>query len=428
MSRLCLLLLASMIALFGAPRHALAAPVPPVFESNGHLVYGPFFAFFQAHGGEAIFGPPLSDPFHDPELGLTVQVFRYARMERHGEQVLLSRLGSAYAAGRAAEPAFQWRTADAAPAGYQFIPESGHTLGGAFAWYHQRHGGVAVLGYPISEEFYEAQPEGDSRLVQYFERAVLIYDPAAASAADDAVQRLPLGAWVAATLPSAVREPRAPLTPLAQATIAYPAGGNDGANIELAAQRLHGAYSEPGAQLSFLASVGPISAEAGYRPGSAIVNGAVVTDTIGGGICTVATLLYRAGWAAGLPVLERRAHRYALRAYADAPGFDAAVYAPKQDLRLANDTAAPIFVAVHTAGGVATLTLWGRADGRSVRQEAPVISADGLGVQRTRTIRLADGRQQRETVTTRYEPLPPPPSTRPAADTAPEPAQNSVPF
>jgi hypothetical protein len=417
MLRFAMLLLALVIALTVAPQAAAAAPAPPVFEHNGYLVSGPFYTYFMAHGGVATFGLPLTNTYTDPDRGLRVQLFEYAQLELHGEAILLGRLGNSYAAERSAEPAFQWRTPEATPPGYVFMPESGHTLGGAFGWYHQQHGGVSLLGYPISEEFVEIQPDGEPALVQYFERAVLRYTPAESPADPGVVERLPLGAWVAGRMPAERRAPGRPFQVLATATITYPVGTNDGANIELAAQRLHGAMVEPGAQLSFLTAIGAISEAAGYRRGTAIVNGKLVDNEVGGGICTVSTLLYRAAWAAGLPVTERRAHRYALRAYADAPGHDAAIYAPGQDLRFANTTSEPLFVALTAAHGTATLALWGRGDGRAVMLAPPQISDNGLTVQRSRTIRLADGRQWHEQVITRYEPLPPPASPAPVADT-----------
>ncbi len=416
MPRFILLLLSVLLALFTAPSLTAAAPAPPVYEHNGYLVYGPFYAYFNAHGGPATFGPPLSDAHHDPVSGLKVQLFRYARMELHGELILLSRLGNMYSAEHRDHPAFQWRTPDTSAPDDRFFADSGHSLGGAFGWYHQQHGDVALLGYPISDEFVADQPDGSAALVQYFERAVLRYEPPAEPDGVGSVHRLPLGEWAALDLPANLRTPQSPLRPLASATIAYPVGTSDGANIELAAQRLNGTLVEPGAQLSFLTAVGEISTATGYQRGTAIVNGAIVANAVGGGICTVATLLYRAAWAGGLPIVERRAHRYALRAYADAPGLDAAVYAPGLDLRVANHTGEAIFVVAHATGGSAMLTLWGRGDGRAVKLAAPVINDNGLTIHRSRTIQLADGRQWREQITTRYEPLPPPASPAPVAD------------
>jgi hypothetical protein len=52
-----------------------------------------------------------------------------------------------------------------------YFTETGHNLANAFLSYWQRNGGLAVFGYPISEEFAEVNPtDGNTYSVQYFER------------------------------------------------------------------------------------------------------------------------------------------------------------------------------------------------------------------------------------------------------------------
>ena len=46
-----------------------------------------------------------------------------------------------------------------------------HNLSGAFYQYWQTHGGLAIFGYPISEEFQEvSHTDGKTYTVQYFQR------------------------------------------------------------------------------------------------------------------------------------------------------------------------------------------------------------------------------------------------------------------
>jgi hypothetical protein len=52
-----------------------------------------------------------------------------------------------------------------------YFPVSGHTVGGAFLTYFLSHGGIAALGYPLTEEFAE-----DGQWVQYFSGARLVLD------------------------------------------------------------------------------------------------------------------------------------------------------------------------------------------------------------------------------------------------------------
>jgi vancomycin resistance protein YoaR len=162
---------------------------------------------------------------------------------------------------------------------------------------------------------------------------------------------------------------------------------------------------EPGRAISFLAAIGEISTAAGYLPGPAVRGGEVVSDEVGGGVCTVATLLYRAAWAAGLPILERRGHSRWLAAFADRPGLDAAVATPGPDLRVLNDTGSRLYVAAAAQGGRATLTLWGRGDGRTATLAPPrLVEEAQIEVVNARVVRSAAGAVlRRERVVTRYE-------------------------
>ncbi len=63
------------------------------------------------------------------------------------------------------------------PTRVYFAP-TGHTLGNVFLRYWQDNGGLAVFGYPISEEFTEISPtNGKPYTVQYFERNRFEYHP-----------------------------------------------------------------------------------------------------------------------------------------------------------------------------------------------------------------------------------------------------------
>jgi hypothetical protein len=50
----------------------------------------------------------------------------------------------------------------------RYFSQTGHYLRGAFRAYWERSGGLAIFGYPITEEYYR---RSDGRIVQYFERA-----------------------------------------------------------------------------------------------------------------------------------------------------------------------------------------------------------------------------------------------------------------
>lgn len=54
--------------------------------------------------------------------------------------------------------------------GALFFPETQHNLNGEFRSYWQRHGGLPIFGFPISEELTELGEDGQNYIVQYFER------------------------------------------------------------------------------------------------------------------------------------------------------------------------------------------------------------------------------------------------------------------
>lgn len=117
-------------------------------------------------------------------------------------------------------------------------------------------------------------------------------------------------------------------------------------NIRLAASKLNGVIVPAGATFSFLKELGEISKEAGYQEGLIIESDQTVPG-VGGGVCQVSTTMFRAAFWAGLPIVQRHQHRYRVGYYEqhDEPvGFDAAVYAPWQDLKWTNDTGRPIVI------------------------------------------------------------------------------------
>src|SRR5204863_8772128 len=58
-----------------------------------------------------------------------------------------------------------------APAGPLYFPQTGQTGSGAFARYWAANGGLALYGYPLTEERRERLEDGQEYTVQYFERA-----------------------------------------------------------------------------------------------------------------------------------------------------------------------------------------------------------------------------------------------------------------
>jgi hypothetical protein len=148
-------------------------------------VQGQFLDYWEAHGGLAQQGYPISAEMTERNgtdgQTYTVQYFERAVFERHPANappydVLLSLLGvSLYNQKYADGASGQTPNTDA---GSRLFPETGKRIGGAFLAYWTAHGGLAQQGFPISDEFAEFSAlDGTTYTVQYFERAVVELHP-----------------------------------------------------------------------------------------------------------------------------------------------------------------------------------------------------------------------------------------------------------
>jgi hypothetical protein len=155
-------------------------------ETHHSLCFG-FFAYWQQHGGTALFGMPISEEFQERGADGTMRTVQYlerARFEYHPEfkgtayEVELGLLARELAAAHTGDAPFAPINPSNAPAGARFTSETGHSLGDPFAAYWDTNGGLPVLGFPISEPFQERNADtGQTYLVQYFERYRLEYHP-----------------------------------------------------------------------------------------------------------------------------------------------------------------------------------------------------------------------------------------------------------
>lgn len=79
------------------------------FPETNHTLSEPFAMFWNAYGGLQLFGPPVSEPFADPEnAGVQVQLFESAMLESRGGAVTLRPMGKLLAEreGLLGDPAF----------------------------------------------------------------------------------------------------------------------------------------------------------------------------------------------------------------------------------------------------------------------------------------------------------------------------------
>lgn len=145
-------------------------------------------------------------------------------------------------------------------------------------------------------------------------------------------------------------------------------------NVANAAARIGGVVVPAGEDFSFLSALGGITPENGFV-GGLIISGGRTVDGLGGGVCQVSTTTFRALYSAGLPVVERNSHSYRVGYYEPQVGFEAAVYDPGVDLRMRNDTGAPILVRTVNDNARSTLEVqvWGVKPERTVTVHPAVI-------------------------------------------------------
>lgn len=145
----------------------LLCPVVTV-RAAAPFVLDPIFQPFANSIGTDILGLPIS-PIITRD-GMQYQYTQRARLEvpMNGGPVQLTRAGSILSSGRDFKPL----ASSSVNPDTRYFPETNHSLAYGFRLYWEQHGGAAVFGLPISEEFTELNPTDGKRYdVQYFERA-----------------------------------------------------------------------------------------------------------------------------------------------------------------------------------------------------------------------------------------------------------------
>jgi vancomycin resistance protein YoaR len=133
-------------------------------------------------------------------------------------------------------------------------------------------------------------------------------------------------------------------------------------NIATGIAKLSGILIAPGEEFSAVRGIGTTTVEEGFVPEFVIKEDKSIKE-LGGGLCQVATTLFRTVLAAGLPVTERFNHSYVVSYYG--PGLDATIYDPYIDLKFVNDTDHYLLLQGRVEGNEAVFELYGRRDGRN---------------------------------------------------------------
>ncbi|MBU4338419.1 VanW family protein [Patescibacteria group bacterium] len=142
-------------------------------------------------------------------------------------------------------------------------------------------------------------------------------------------------------------------------------------NIAAGTAKFNNIFIAPNEEFSFVTTLGEISAKTGYLPELVIKEDKVIAE-LGGGLCQVSTTAFRAAIYAGLPILERRPHAYAVPYYSP-QGMDATIYPPHPDLQFKNDTGAPILVQTKIIKNELVFNFFGKKQERAIKIIGPDI-------------------------------------------------------
>lgn len=134
-------------------------------------------------------------------------------------------------------------------------------------------------------------------------------------------------------------------------------------NIRIGAAAINGMLIAPGEEFSTVAAIGPVTAAEGYVK-EMVIKENKTTKEFGGGLCQIATTLFRLALNAGLPITERVNHRFVVHYY-DPPGLDATIYGPHPDFRFVNDTNNYLLLQARVENKQVIMELYGQKDGRS---------------------------------------------------------------
>jgi len=162
-------------------------------------------------------------------------------------------------------------------------------------------------------------------------------------------------------------------------TTSFRANNNRGKNIANATSRINGIVLMPGEIMSASDSMGSRNAANGYLEAGSYLNGETI-ESFGGGVCQVSTTLYNAVILAELEITERSSHSMIVD-YVQ-PSMDAAISEGVLDLKIKNNTEAPIYIEGITNGGKLTFTVYGkeyRPAGRTVSYVSETLSSTDPG-------------------------------------------------
>lgn len=143
-------------------------------------------------------------------------------------------------------------------------------------------------------------------------------------------------------------------------------------NIKVGTKAVSGVLLKPGDEFSTTGQLGKIDASTGYLQELVIKENKTIPE-FGGGLCQVATTLFRAALNSGLKITERHNHAYRVSYYEPPVGMDATIYSPSPDFKFVNDTESYILIQGRVEGYKAIFDFYGTKDGREIEISNPYV-------------------------------------------------------
>lgn len=134
-------------------------------------------------------------------------------------------------------------------------------------------------------------------------------------------------------------------------------------NIANGAKLLNGILIKPNEEFSLIKALKPFDSTNGFLP-ELVIKGDRTIPEYGGGLCQIATTLFRVVLNAGLPITERKNHSYRVSYYEPPAGIDATIYEPSPDFKFINDTPGYILLTAEIEKDNLIFKLYGTSDGR----------------------------------------------------------------
>ncbi len=126
-------------------------------------------------------------------------------------------------------------------------------------------------------------------------------------------------------------------------------------NLKLACKAINGTIIQPGETFSFNKVVGERTSKKGYKKATIFTGSESTSESLGGGVCQVASTIFNAALLGNLQIVER--YQHSQRVTYCPLGRDAAIYWGSEDFKFRNNTDYPIKMVMKCANGKVSCTL-----------------------------------------------------------------------